>query len=568
MKNGLIGKWKKLERINNSKLYIDETNLHNQLIKNISHSIWEWDSATDTIQIIKHKNMPKRIQYNSFNQFVNIFINSEDANLILESFNKLKNNEIDKAEMHYRFKDNNDRWYVSFVIASKNSQNKTIKIKGINMEISYQKNIEKALFKKTYCDKLTDMRNKTRLIEDYKNLINGNIENDIAFVFIDIDNFKYINNIYGYTFGDLVLLSLSEIIQKKYTISQMTSRIEADRFLIIFKNFESRAKLETELQEFIEKINSSIFFAEQKECISISVGVSYLGDHGIDFEDLYKHSEIALAYAKKNGKQQLKVYERVFFDNINKSIQITNQLKTAMKTDEFRLFYQPILDKEENIVGFEALIRWFHKDKIVPPLEFIPVAEESGLIKDIELIVFEKAFKQVREWVENKNFKGFVSINLSTCGLINKNIYEYLKELLKKYEIPPNFIEIEITESVLIKDMQNIKEILKKLKSLGFIISLDDFGTGYSSLSYLRELPIDKIKLDKSFIDSSFKNKKDEIILKSIIDLGHLLNFQIVAEGIETEVQKSFLKELKCDYFQGYYFSKPLSVDNVVDFYL
>lgn len=178
-----------------------------------------------------------------------------------------------------------------------------------------------------------------------------------------------------------------------------------------------------------------------------------------------------------------------------------------MKTDEFRLFYQPILDKEENIVGFEALIRWFHKDKIVPPLEFIPVAEESGLIKDIELIVFEKAFMQVREWIDNKNFKGFVSINLSTCGLINKNIYEYLKELLKKYEIPPNFIEIEITESVLIKDMQNIKEILKKLKSLGFIISLDDFGIGYSSLSYLRELPIDKVKLDKSFIDSSFKIK-------------------------------------------------------------
>lgn len=214
MKNNLIGKWKKIERINNYKLKIEENNLHNHLIKDISHSLWEWDSVTDTIQIINHKNMPKKIQYHSFYQFVNDFINPEDASLILENFNKLKNSQINKAEMHYRFKDNNDRWYVSFVIVSKNSQNKTIKIKGINMEVSYQKNIEKALFKKTYCDKLTDMRNRTRLIEDYKNLISGNIENDIAFVFIDIDNFKYINNIYSYAFGDLVLLSLSEIIQK------------------------------------------------------------------------------------------------------------------------------------------------------------------------------------------------------------------------------------------------------------------------------------------------------------------------------------------------------------------
>ena len=559
MKNGLFGKLKSLKKTDRKILEKKEMSICQNLLETVSQNLWEIDYRTNNITISRTEHLPKKNRFDNFHNFIIEFVHKDDVDSVFESFNELLNGKSNKVNAIYRLKGENDnKWYISTGFVLKNAQNEIVKIKGISIDISYQKKIEQDLFKKTYCDKLTDMRNRTRIIEDYKIMQDMFNKKKIAFAFIDIDNFKYINNIYGYAIGDLLILSLSKIIQERYTIDHMTARIEADRFLIIFKDFENRDKLEKELHELIEYISSYFFFSEQEENISISIGVSYLGDHGFGFEDLYKYSEIALYYAKQHGKQQLKVYEKSFFDNVNKSIQFVNQLKKAITNDEFSLFYQPILDIDENIVGFEALVRWVSEGRTIPPLDFIPIAETSGLIKDLEIIIFDRAFKQLKVWQENNNFSGFISINLSTCGLINKNIDVYLKNLLEKHSISPDRIEIEITESVLINDMQNTKRILETLKFMGFRISLDDFGTGYSSLSYLRELPIDKVKLDKSFIDSSLKIKKDEIILKSIIDLAHLLEFKIVAEGVETQIQNSFLKELKCDYLQGYLFSKPL----------
>jgi diguanylate cyclase (GGDEF)-like protein len=452
------------------------------------------------------------------------------------------------------------KWIYSKGVAERNKEGKVIRMAGSHTNITSKLELENKLFKRTYCDKLTDLRNKDRLIEDFNELIRkrkGNL--NLAFVYIDIDNFKYINNVFGYEVGNQLILKLAEIIQERYTLSHLTSRLESDEFLILFKDFEDIKELEKEIINFLEVIRNTIFFHNQEAYVSVSLGVSVYNTHGSDFNELFKYADIALFYAKQNGKDQYRFYEEKMFYDINCSINMTNQLRQAIEKEEFMMHYQPIVCVSTGeMAGVEALIRWTNAlGDFVSPAEFIPIAETSGQIKKIELWIFEEVCRQIKKWTEHSSNPFFVSVNLSAKGLIEKKLEKYLISLTELHEVDPKYIQLEITETALLHNIDKTFKVLNNLRQKGFKISLDDFGIGYSSLNYLKTLPIDKVKLDKTFIDSIDKSDKDKVLLSYIINLSHALNLKVVAEGVETASQNALLKLMNCDFIQGYFYGRP-----------
>jgi EAL domain-containing protein (putative c-di-GMP-specific phosphodiesterase class I) len=299
---------------------------------------------------------------------------------------------------------------------------------------------------------------------------------------------------------------------------------------------------------------------------STSIGVSVFPDDGEDFEVLLKNADAAMYIAKSNGKNQWQMFNNNISREINRIYSIQRGLRTALDNDEMFVVFQPkvrLTDDEVN--GFEALLRWKSNEiGFVSPGEFIPVAENTRLIIPIGKFVLREVFAKVKYLLSEgyDNFK--IAVNLSEIQLRDGNLLEYFNSLIEEFNVSPKYIEVEITESMIMKSVDKNIECLLQIKELGASIALDDFGTGYSSLSYLRTLPIDVLKIDKSFIDGIVIEEKSEYIINSIVELSHYLSLLVVAEGVETKEQLDFLKRISCDVIQGYYFSRPVEFDEAI----
>lgn len=415
------------------------------------------------------------------------------------------------------------------------------------------------VYKLTYYDRLTNLLNKEKIYLEFEKLLKGSHTQNIAFILIDIDNFGYINNTLGYDIGDMLLKKVAYNLEKRYCPIHNIARINSDEFLLIYNNFYSLSAIENEVEKILKEIRCIDLLEGRNIRISASVGIAIYGYHGRRFYDLLGCADTALHYSKKSGKNCYKWYTSDMQIKVYRDIDLINELEAAIINDDLEMYYQPIVETNTGeIKGFEALVRWKHDKKgLIPPSEFIPIAEHSGQMKSLEKLILKKIFSNVETWMYDCGEKIFISINLSAKGLIRWNLLSYLNLLLDEHKVNPNRIEFEFTETALIENIEESLVILEKVKSLGFKISLDDFGTGYSSLNYLKHLPIDKLKLDKTFVDTIENSDKDMMIVKSIIDLGHNMALQIVAEGVEREVQVDVLKIMNCDYIQGYYYGMP-----------
>ncbi|MGL4848788.1 MAG: sensor domain-containing protein [Clostridium sp.] len=502
-----------------------------------------------------------------FEEFVS-YIHRDDKKKILEMYNKCLNGEDNFFDIEFRFKNaiDEDIWFSLRGRSFKEDED--VYIYGSLSNINDRKEKEEKINFIRYYDEITGIPNRRMFKEKVSEIIDDARRDyrNLAIIFIDLDNFKYINDTYGHEVGDKVLKYIAETLGMLQTKNSFIARFGGDEFVIVVDKIESFDELEKQLSEIILKCNTSCSIDEKDIYCSVSIGVSIFGKDGMSLENLMKSADLAMYTAKESGKNRYAFFNDEILKKINRELEIKEGLRKAMLNKELYGVLQPkYLSKSEKIIGFEYLVRWKSKSLgFVPPMEFIKIAENTGQIVQIGKYIIRDAIRMCKMLTEyiNEDFK--IAINLSEVQLKDPGIVDFIKNEIKVTGVNPKNLELEITESIIMESAEKNISILKRLKEIGVTIALDDFGTGYSSLSYLRVLPIDILKIDKSFIDYINKDKKSEYIIETIIELSHCFNFLVVAEGVEERDQFEYLKKNKCDIIQGYYFSKPLEFNDVL----
>lgn len=444
-----------------------------------------------------------------------------------------------------------------------------LRIVNFNLEILNKNSLEleNKLYQQVYYDELTGLPSKISIEETANAYLKKNPDQMLALVYFDIDEFRNINEVKGHQIGDELIKEVAVIMSSHLKENDILCHTGADEFVILFFDIKDLSKFFIELDGYFKRIKKSYILDKDEYFITFSGGVALAPDHGKDYITLLRHADSALAMAKRKGKDQLVIFDDEMITMITQQTETLNHLRSAIPNHEFSLHYQPVIDLSDfSIIGAEALIRWNHKLKgYIPPLEFISLSEKNGFIKEITEWVFYQAAKDLSKWPQTKQSFS-VSINLSAVMLNHDSFLKYLNQWIEKYQIDCKRIVLEITETAVISDVDRSIHVLLQLKQMGFRIALDDFGTGYSSLTYLQKLPIDIIKIDRSFINNITKDTKEFHVLKYMIDLAHHLNLAVVAEGIEIIEQEHIVKAYKADLAQGYYYCKPMLIDQLIDF--
>ena len=430
----------------------------------------------------------------------------------------------------------------------------------VNIEnITKEREHSKKLLDTAYIDILTGLYNRNKFLDDIADLtaqaqFNGT---KLGLLLIDIDNMKIINDYNGHTAGDEVLKKSAEILKRFSKNIIKAYRFGGDEFLLAIKNCSS--------MDSITNVCDTVFESFNSEQIKFSGGIAVYPDDSEEPEDLLRFTDIAMRRAKKDGKNRITNFkpemQRVFIQKLN----MQAKMSAALLNSDFYLVYQPQFDiKTGDLRGFEALMRWHDKELgDIGPAIFIPLAEETGMILEIGDWVLNTAFCTLKNWQQKYSFKGIMSINISPMQLKQPNFIENIRNLLIKYNLNPDAVEIEITEGIMIENMNEAIEELNSLKNIGLRISLDDFGTGYSSLSYLQVLPLNTLKIDKSFITGiTEKNGIQANITNSIITMVTKMGLQTIAEGVEKNEQLQILKEFNCHIVQGFLRGKPMPEQN------
>lgn len=435
--------------------------------------------------------------------------------------------------------------------------------KNLELNLNKQIEIEKELHRMAYFDVLTQLPNRALFEMRCKNQINVGNNQPFAIVCMDVDNFKNINDTLGHAAGDVFLKNLSELLHTYIGPNAFVARVGGDEFAIIMEDIKNKADASDRVQYLLNNLRRPWVFGGQSFPISVSMGIVLYPEHGEDLNLLLRNADIAMYAVKRNMKNNYQFYSEELNEKNNKQIKMTNELNNAITNQEFVLLYQPIVDMNiGKLSGVEALIRWIHPEQgVISPMEFIPLAEEIGLIEDIEKWVIKTAFLQKKAWEDQGKESAhlMMSINISGKSFMKYGFVNEIRNLLMETKINSNEIQFEITETFFIENLSLSEKIINNLSNMGILIALDDFGTGYSSLTYLKKLPIDVVKLDKDFVKGIVNKGEDSVIVESVIKLTHDLGLTIIAEGIETNAQLSKLKSYDCDYGQGYLFDKPVS---------
>ncbi|MGA9227377.1 MAG: EAL domain-containing protein, partial [Mesobacillus sp.] len=392
-----------------------------------------------------------------------------------------------------------------------------------------------------------------------------NGDQELAVLFLDLDRFKIINDTKGHRVGDLLLKVVASRLKNAVQDKGLVSRQGGDEFIILLKGLNKAQVIEV-AERILGEFSEGIDVENQEFFVTPSIGISMAPGDGQDEETLIKHADTAMYLAKERGKNNFQFYTNQLHGLSSRKMELENGLRKALEQDQLMLHYQPQVNLETGkIIGVEALVRWQHPENgIISPGEFIPLAEETGLIVPLGKWVLQKASAQNKEW-HDKGFSSIpISVNISVRQLQEDRFIDTVKQILDQTGLDPSYLDLEITESIM-QNSENTAMILNQLKDLGVTLAIDDFGTGYSSLSLLKHLPIDKIKIDKSFVDDIIHHANQGAMVKTIIDMGHNLQFDVIAEGVEEQEQVAFLLRNGCMIGQGYHFSRPLPPDAMED---
>ncbi len=433
-----------------------------------------------------------------------------------------------------------------------------LRLAGTHRDISDRKNAQKEMLFLALNDPLTKLPNRAYLRQELEKRLME--ESSLCFLFLDLDHFKTINDVYGHTTGDKVIQVVAERLKSLLQPCDFMARVGGDEFVIL-----SNEPLHVEIvcQKLIEGLDAPINVSEELFKLSVSIGIACFPEHGKSFEALFKNADTAMYEAKNNPYKHYLFYTASMTEQLLHTSKFDNDLKHAIEMDEFVLYYQPQINLHGNeVIGIEALVRWQHPVQgLLPPCKFIKRAEETRLIIPLGLLIFKKALIQMQQWQKEDFSYGIMAINISSVQIEEDDFMDRIEAIRKEIKISAMHIELEVTESSFMNNPKQFSQTLQKLENLGYKISIDDFGTGYSSLSYLKQLPLHKLKIDRSFIHDLPRDRDDQAIAKAIIALGKTLELEVLAEGVETEAQKAFLIENGCDSMQGFLFAKPMSAE-------
>jgi diguanylate cyclase (GGDEF)-like protein len=409
-----------------------------------------------------------------------------------------------------------------------------------------------------YHDSLTGLPNKLSLFENSKFIFIPE-KGIVSLLFLDIDNFKFVNDTMGHAFGDQLIISVSERLTSLLEPTYTLYRLGGDEFVIVLEDIHSVKEAEKFVALILTKFSEEFKILDSILHISLSLGIVMYPEHSDDLEHLLKYADIAMYRAKEGGRKNYVIYNPLMNEAFTERVNIEKQLHNALDNNEFEVYYQPQLDlKTHKITGFEALLRWKNSELgNVSPLKFIKVAEDTHFIIPLGTWVLNKAC----EFLKSLNKKGFedltVSVNISILQLLQTDFCDIVEETLNKFQIDSKYLELEITESILMESFESIGTKLEKLSEKNVRIALDDFGKGYSSLNYLKQLPINTLKVDKTFVDN-ITDKSGDTLTGHIVTIGKSMGMCVVAEGVERQEQMEYLIQHECDKIQGYLYSRPV----------
>lgn len=414
-------------------------------------------------------------------------------------------------------------------------------------------------------DLLTDLPNKNlfmQKLEDSMNRVAKN-GNSLVLLYMDIKNFNSINHVLGITNGDTMLQMVAKRLNSNLRDYDVLARFDGDEFVMSFDDIDDEIYSSKIVERIIEVFNTPFEIDGSAVSLEVSIGASFYPSDANDAQTLLNCANLAMGRAKKTSRSDYKFFLPSMHDEMTTKVQLEKNMKDALKNSEFFVVYQPVVDSNtKEVVAAEALVRWEHPElKNIPPLDFIPAAEDSGLILEIGAMVLEESIKSAKAIQQSGNIEFKISVNVSAIQLLQSDLVNTVKNLLHKYDFESKYLQIELTESVFMENLNLTTKILNQFRKMGVLIAIDDFGTGYSSLSYLAQLPIDVIKIDQSFVREL--STKANPIVDAIISMSHALELKVIAEGVEQKRQLTYLSKKDCDLIQGYYFSKPVSKESL-----
>lgn len=439
---------------------------------------------------------------------------------------------------------------------------------GVFSDITHFKENAEMLQYQADHDDLTGLANRKRFNRELQSILNEqNKDRDrCGLLYIDLDKFKQVNDNMGHQAGDELLKQVAGRLKRCVRESDVISRLGGDEFAVILKNLKSLDAIERIAEKVLAELSRQFDLNAGPAFISCSIGISVYPDHGQDYVELLRFADDAMYETKREGRNGFKSYAPEMSELTSKRYEIENDLRLAFEGDQLELYYQPqAMVYDDKLVGLEALIRWNHPVKgLIPPKDFLDVASESGFMRQLDAWVLNEGFMTFKQWQDQGIEPERLSLNISGVQITDHAFVDQLQDLITKYGISPDSIELEISENFVMRHADKAIAILNEIKNMGFHLSIDDFGTGYSSLSYLKKLPIDTLKIDGSFVRDVIEDKDDASIAIAIITLAHNMRMRVIAEGVETEGQKHFLMKNKSDIYQGYLYSRPISGKEII----
>ena len=494
-------------------------------------------------------------------------IHPEEVMAFLEQQQHLLADEIASFQMENRYlaKDGHVVHALLKMVLVRDFRGEPLHLLGQFVDISDRKQVEQQLVHDAFHDALTGLPNRAMFLERVSTAlkrIKRYPHQLFAVLFLDVDRFKIVNDSMGPVMGDRLLIAIADKLNQCLRSTDMVARLGGDEFSILLEDIKDIKDATKVADRILELLGSPFTLNGYEVVTTASIGIAMLSPTYEQPEQVLRDADIAMYRAKRAGKARYEIFDKVMYSYALGLLQLENDLRRAIEKREFKLHYQPITSLvSASLTGFEALVRWHHPEKgMVSPVEFIPIAEETGLIVPLGEWVLREACQQMKQWQDQFSWVAplKMSVNLSAKQLREKQLIQKIDDILLETNLNPNCLKLEITESVLMENTEVVAKILWQLRSRNIELSLDDFGTGYSSLSYLHSFPVNTVKIDRSFVSRMNDNEENSEIVKAIVTLAHTLGMDAVAEGIETSEQLAQLKSLACEQGQGYFFSKPL----------
>ncbi len=545
-------------------------------VDGVNDGIWDWEHGKEDIFISVRCWAILGYNDNEIPQKLDIlvkYIHPDEKDKFLkaiENYAASKSRRPFQMELRFKAKAGEYKWILVKGKAIVNKEGAMVRMAGSLTDINDRKLAEEKIHQMAYYDTLTGLPNRTLLMDRFSIAAANALRKKrmLAICFLDLDNFKTINDTLGHTYGDELIANVGRFLKGQMRKGDTIARLGGDEFIIMQPNIKEIEEVTRMASRLLASFKKPWILAGREFYISASIGITIFPDDGQDMQTLMKNADAAMYKAKELGKNNFQLFTEALNKRMLQKLALENDLRKALERNELILHYQPQIELETGkTICMEALLRWEHPvSGLLNAEDFMGVAEETGLIVPIGEWVFKTAFTKLKKWHEDGNSTLKLSINLSLRQFMQKNLIQTISAAMDKAGVQPEWIELEVNEMIAFKDLEYTLLTLHSLKAMGMGIILDDFCSGYSSLSYLKQMPIDNVKIDKAFIAGMTEGSNEAMVVKALIALAHDLNLKVTAEGVETAEKLELLSKEKCDMVQGYVFSTPLSEDAVGEY--